>query len=86
MFEETFLDAVKQVRNRLTQYETAGNEFSLSCKADGRIHDGETRITYSLGANIYETPVTGDSVDAVVAEYVRRKGWNKQHQYVALSA
>jgi len=55
--------------------------FEFTIKAEGRL-DGEVSIHFGLGE--YGTDVRGDSVSAVVQEFLRRHGWNERHAPLCL--
>ena len=50
----------------------------------GRIVGGDLKVEYRLG-EWTEDRVTGNSIDAVVNEYMRRKGWDKRHAPLAIA-
>jgi hypothetical protein len=80
--ERDFAETVAQVKHALSVADES--HFVLRLEASGRTHDGTVEIKISLGK--YGSEVEGDSVEAVVDEYLRRNGWNKRHAPLALPA
>lgn len=88
----SFAGAIKReaarLRARLKPAAEAGqlgeNRLDLTIEIEGRILDGELKITYGLGA--YGKEVEGGTLDAVVDEYLRRAGWKAQNAPLEISA
>lgn len=85
-FEEEVIELVNSIRGLIALDDDAPNYFSFSVVAEGRVRDGEVQIRFKLGESDYQKIVTGDDVQAVVTEYLRRIGWQKAHDYLALAA
>lgn len=85
-FEKATVEVVKGIRTILAADDNGPNYFEFTIKATGRVRDGEVEIKFSLGENGYTNNVSGDKVEAVVTEYLRRIGWQKAHEYLALTA
>jgi len=63
-----------------------GSAFYLRVSAGGRVQDGEVLITYQLSADTYfSNAVSGDTLEAVLDEFMHRQGWNARHAPLALS-
>ena len=85
-FEGAVKRKVRAVRDKLAQLQEIGEDksFDLTIDVSGRT-DGDLKIEYRLEGIAYgSTSVKGNSIDEVVEEYLRRKGWNKTHQVLAL--
>lgn len=64
------------LQEELRQIETL-HEFGLRIKIEGRT-EGDLKLAYSLAPNNWDNdPVKGHNLDAVVAEFKRRHGWEK---------
>lgn len=85
-FEAATIEVVKGIRTVLAADDDSPNYLEFTVKASGRVRDGELEIKFSLSDMYGANNVSGDSVEAVIAEYLRRIGWQKSHEYLALSA
>lgn len=65
------------------------NEFSLTIKANGRVNDGDIKIEFLIadGQDPSWAPnkVIGNNLDAILEEFLRRKGWNIINQPLMLT-
>lgn len=89
-FEGAVKREVKRIREGLKPAAEAGiissNEFTMTVKATGRVLDGEVKLIYSLSTNYYNSEaVEGNSLSEVVAEVLRRKGWQKVNKPLSIS-
>lgn len=84
-YEEAIKEMAAYIRNELQQIENISS-LDFNIIIDGRVHDGEIKITFEIG-NPYNKGgmVKGGSVDAVLHEYMRRFGWDLKHQPLMLS-
>ena len=57
------------------------SSMNFTIEIEGR-PDGELKLSYGLGR--YVTDVKGNNLAAVVAEFMRRHGWQERHDPVAL--
>jgi hypothetical protein len=73
-FEDKVTETVKAIRELIAMDDKAPAYFHFSVIAEGRVRDGEVHIQFKLG----ETDYTN------LTEYLRRIGWQKAHQYLAL--
>ena len=85
MFEKELVYTVKSIRARLQSIENL-EAFTFQITAEGRVHDGEVRITFKLD-HPYETgvDVRGNSIGVVLDEFMRRHGWNKRHTVLLIT-
>lgn len=83
-FEERVKEVVAGIRELLAVDDKAPSYFHFAVIAEGRVRDGEVHIQFKLGESDWNNVVKGDNVKAVVAEYLRRIGWQKAHEYLAL--
>ncbi len=82
-FEGALKREIKRVRKELQKVDDLSS-FSLKMEVKGRVHEGDVKLSYGIGSE-YGTEVTGDSLNAVLDEYLRRHGWKKVHEVKALS-
>lgn len=80
-----YTEVVRQIRKRLGDANVGYFQFSI--EASGRTQTGEDSIgiIYELSGEYGDGRVTGDSPDAVVEEYLRRKGWKDRHEPLRLA-
>ena len=83
-FEGAIKREIKRLRNQLKQDETL-SEFRLIIEASGRVNDGEVRLSYTLDQKFGLGKVEGNSLQAVVYEFQRRRGWSKTNAPKALA-
>lgn len=80
--ERALLDAISELRSELQQNDTL-HHIRFEIEASGRLHDGDIKVQFHLGE--YYTPaVTGDSLDAVLEEFARRRNWQLRHDALLL--
>lgn len=80
-----FVACTNYVRDALGRADVGS--FVLTIKASGRTMTdrNEVKIEYRVADNTWDgNAVTGNSLDAVVVELLRRHGWNETHQPLAL--
>jgi hypothetical protein len=74
----------KRVRKELQRDETL-HSFGLRIDISGRVHDGDLKLKFTIGDSEYfSQSVTGDSLQAVIDEFMRRRGWTAIHSPKAL--
>src|SRR5512143_2481457 len=83
-FEQDVVEAVKAIRELIAMDDKAPSYFHFAVIAEGRVRDGDIHIQFKLGESDYNNVVKGDNADAVLKEYLRRIGWQKAHEYLAL--
>lgn len=82
--EEAFKAAIKIIRQELAD-RNIGSSFRFAIEASGRVQDGEVKVAFKLDSLFYPTQdVTGDSILAVLEEYLHRHGWNVRHAPLTL--
>lgn len=80
-FEGTLKREIKRVREQLKNCKRLP-EFSLLIKAHCRVTKGDVSLSYELAEDfysLYPEVVKGDSLQAVVDEFLRRHGWSVLH-------
>ncbi len=82
-FEEHLVQTVKDIRTQLQGMENLSS-FELVIKAEGRVHEGDVEITFKLEHGYYEGTTTGNNIDAVVTEFMRRMGWKQLNMPLCL--
>ena len=82
VFEAEVKRTVLIIQSELQKLENV-SRFSVSFEADGRVND-DFKISYRVSCD-YENGVTGNSMQDVMVESMRRKGWQDAHQPVAIS-
>lgn len=75
-FEGALKREIKRVRQQLQQVESLSS-MHLEIKIEGSVHSGDLKLTYGLGQ--YVGKVVGDTLQAVLDEFVRQHGWEKVH-------
>lgn len=86
---KTYEDSIKELalylRDELQQVEDI-SKLDFTIDISGRVHDGELSIKFELGS-AYSTggQVSGGRIEAVLAEYMRRFGWDKRNKPLELS-
>lgn len=81
-FEGALKREIKRVRKEMQKVDSLSH-FHISIEAEGRLHEGEVKLTYAIGQ--YSGLVKGDSIQACVDEYLRRNGWETIHDPKALT-
>ena len=78
-FEGALKREIKRVRRYLQQNENL-SEFKLTIIASGRISTGDVKLTFKVDDGNYDgKTVTGDAIQPVLDEYMRRHGWERLH-------
>ena len=91
IFEMTVEKQITDLRRHLAEaFDRDGDgpsSFMFRITASGRIFDGDVSLTYRL-ENLCDSRanVEGNSLDEVIAEYLRRNGWAKRNSGVLLPA
>ncbi len=83
-FEGALKREIKRMRKELQRDESL-HSFCIQIKASGRTHEGDVDLEYGVGADTYSPDVKGDSMHAIVEEFMRRRGWKKRHAPIAIS-
>jgi len=81
-FEAAFIKEQYRIRKTLADHNVSNFYFSAS--ADGRTMTGDIKIEFKLGKQSYSEIVKGNSVDAVLDEFLRREGFEKKHDSLCL--
>ena len=79
--EEHFTEVTRGVRAVLANANIPSMDFTL--RAFGRTGDGTIKVEVKLGT-LYDSDVTGRSVDTVLKELLCRKGWQSQNDPLEL--
>jgi hypothetical protein len=79
-FERLLIATVREYRNRCQG--TPVRHLHIEISAEGRI-DGDLKITYHC-RNHYDTNVSGNTLEDVFVELLRRNGWAERHQPLCL--
>lgn len=85
--DQGFRLASKHVRETLARADVSG--FWLTVECSGRTQTGESEclIEYKIASNRYnDDMVKGADLDAVLYEFLRRRGWTSVHAPLALAA
>jgi len=75
-FEARFKQAVLDIRDRLAAANIPQCEVIM--RADGRSHS-ELKITFQVGGSWDDNKSTSHSLEAALAEYMRRHGWQEKN-------
>lgn len=79
-FETRLLSELARVKEALRRDESL-NRMTLLILAEGRM-DGDLLVTFKLGE--YSESVEGGRLDAVLAEFLRQRGWSARHAPLCL--
>ena len=80
-FHHSIVELGLALRRYLQSFdETHRMDFTI--EIEGRVHDGDLLLKYAIGE--YGSDVKGDSIDAVLEEWLRRNNWNKRHTPLCL--
>lgn len=84
-FDDLIKSLALHIREELSKVEEISSiDFEVSI--DGRAHDGELKIKYSLGSTYGSGGlVTGGRLEPVITEYLRRFGWDRRNKPLELS-
>lgn len=79
--------AVSHIRETLGQADIGGFHFTIKASGRTMTDRSEVQIVYKLGDSEWgANMVEGDTLDNVLAEMLRRHGWNEQHKPLSLPA
>lgn len=81
-FEKAVVAEVKRVREILQRDEDM-TSFAFKIEANGRVHDGEIKITFGIGS--YSVTVEANNVDGAAREYMRRRGFDQLNSGLVLT-
>jgi len=79
---EYIVETTKIVKARLG--EVNEREIHLEITASGRV-DGDVLISFRVGGSWMSNTVEGGDLEAVLTEYLRRKGWKQRNNPLMLS-
>jgi hypothetical protein len=82
-FEQHLVEEVKKLRSRLASENISS--LRLDIEIEGRVHDGELLVTFKLGEMYSGGNASGDSLEAVLGEFLRRKRWSERHESLKIS-
>jgi hypothetical protein len=78
------VNAARFVRKSFGEANIGRFEFRVSCDGRTSTDSSGIKIVYEVGAD-YDPNVKGDSVENVVREALRRRGWETAHAPLALT-
>lgn len=81
-FELAVVEEVKRIREKLA--EANRNSFTFSIDASGRVSSGDVKITFRINSD-YVDGVTANAIEPMLAEHLRRVGFEEQHQALSLA-
>lgn len=81
-FEKAVVAEVRRVRE-IMQRNDGLSRFKFEIEAEGRLHDGEIKVTFAIGE--YGASVTANTVDDAIFEFQRRNGFDKRHSGLVLT-
>ena len=62
------------------------SNFRLDIEISGRVHGGDILVTYKMGERYSSNSPEGSRLEAVVQEFLRRRGWEARNAPLALEA
>lgn len=80
-FVEMLVDVVRCYRERAAR--AGGNSLKITIEAEGRL-DGDLKVTFHVSEKWGDGVVKGNTLEDVFIEFLRRRGWNEQHQPLCL--
>lgn len=84
-FEGALKREIKRLRNKLKNIDEI-SEFMLEIVASGRVNDGDVKLSFKLSPNTWGgNQVTGRELRAVEEEMLRRHGWQKKNDPLAIA-
>jgi hypothetical protein len=81
-FEQAVVAEVKRVRAFIAHQDIC-NSFEFSIEAKGRVSDGDVELKFGLELD-YDRTVEGNSIEGVLYEALRRRGWTKTNAPICL--
>lgn len=78
---EQIVIAASQIKDRIGECNDAPGHMTFQMIVSGRVN-GDLKLEYKLGE--YGGDVKGASLAAVLEEYLRRNGWEKRNDPVAI--
>lgn len=83
-FEHSLLAELRSIRSRLADANIPSMRLDIEVSG-GTLH-GNLKVTFKLNLDSYSGPAeaSGGSLDAVVEEFLRRRGWNQRHAALLL--
>lgn len=81
-FEAAFIKEQYRVRQILADKNVGS--FYFAATAEGRCSSGDVKVEFTLAENSWETAVKGNSVEAVVTEFLRRRDYAKEYNALCL--
>ncbi len=83
-FEGALKREIKRVRRELAKME-ALPYMRLQITVEGRLHDGDMKLSYNISDQYGINSTTGDELQSVIDEYMRRHGWQATHAPKAIA-
>jgi hypothetical protein len=80
-FHSTIVALAERVRAELQQCETL-HRMDFTIEVEGRVHEGDMELKYWIGE--YSKELKGNNIDELLTEWLRRHGWELDHQPVCL--
>lgn len=80
--EASVKNFVRELRNEFDAINLPNLRFDI--EVSGRVQ-GEMKIEFVLGDQYGSDSVRGGSINAVVEEYLRRRGWKQRHAPLSLT-
>lgn len=75
------VEAIREFRGRAAM--VGVKHLTIGIDTEGRV-DGDWKITYQVGERYQSNSVSGNTLDDVFKEFLRRRGWNESHQPLCL--
>lgn len=80
--EAAFVKEAYHIREKLAEHDLSS--FHLEFEISGRVSTGDLKFLVKLGDSCYSNVVEGNSSQAVLDEYLRRKGFADKHDALCL--
>jgi len=82
--EDRLIEAVKYMRDQMSDLEDPPSYFDFTISVDGRVLDGELEITFGFQNGSYDKSTKGGNLENTFEEYKRRYGWMKRNSPLCL--
>lgn len=80
-----YTNAIEEIRQRLGEADISYFHFEIRAKGRTQTDRCEVEIIYCLSGEWGDSSVEGDTLENVITEFLRRKGWKDAHKPLRLT-